>query len=106
MRSITIILQWDPKNTALFTEKLYRHVRRKELQFTVSSVGEELKTILEVNIFPEGDAGRIISELMHHLSGRVVREKSRGVVLKKPEIYRNGVKWDGPKRKNKRLGEF
>ena len=118
MRNITIILQWDPKNTALFTEKLYRHVRRKELEFSGNSKGDDLKTIFEVGVSSEGDAGRVISELMQHLNGRVVREESRGIVLKSPEIYRNGVRWDpeadtmkltawyGPKKKNKKLVEF
>ncbi len=82
MKHILLTLRWDPKNTALFTEKLYRHVKRGEILFNVGSQKHE--TFFNIIVPVPSNAPKITSELMRYIHNRTQELNRQGISFPEP----------------------
>ncbi len=73
MKEIKIELNWDWYNTSLLTSKLYRHVEKGEIEFSVKAKkGSLLTDILIPTIFLE------LSVLLNLLIPYIIKRMKRG----------------------------
>ncbi len=88
--TIFIRMDWDAKNNALFTEKLFRHARRGELRFTSEVNGPNVDYSLDCS----GKLTRpeLVKLLSAYLFARRSLENSRGKNLSEPLILSDGKK--------------
>ena len=82
MKHILLHLKWDPKNTALLTEKLYRHVKRGEVLFNVGSQKHE--TFFNIIVPIPSNTQRITTEITKYLHNRIMEQSKKGISLPEP----------------------
>lgn len=72
---LRVELHWHEYDTGLFTEKLYRHVRRDEAEFRLEASPGSLETQFAV-AFIAGSASKITVDIAKYLLKRRIRARS------------------------------
>lgn len=69
---VVVGLRWDDYNTALFVEKLFRHVRREELRFDLEARSGSVETSFAVSVAP-GMTVEVVENVARYLLRRSTR---------------------------------